>query len=151
VAVGRRCATTDKTCESCPIYLESQTAEYSNAENRSCPKHALVADDDLLIRWSIYEALSEGGIDVTVAPDGDEAAEILAKESFDIVICDLKMPGRDGLSLTMDVRQRCPGAAVFLMTAFGSEETETTATEMGITYLRKPVDIEKLLKQIKEN
>jgi DNA-binding response OmpR family regulator len=37
------------------------------------------------------------------------------------------------------------------MTAFGSEETETTATEMGITYLRKPVDIEKLLKQIKEN
>ena len=109
----------------------------------------LVAEDEAAARSSLVELLSEEGYQVYEAADGQAAVQLLEELDLDLVLCDLKMPGSDGLTVLRQVRERAPQTLVLLMTAYGSVETAVEALRWGVQdYLLKPLLFEDLLHKI---
>lgn len=102
-----------------------------------------VIDDDVLMRESLTEALQ--GEDHRVVAFGDpvEALERIRKGGFDLVLCDLKMPGMDGVSLIREIRVRDLDLPVVLMTAYATVRTAVEALKLGaFDYVQKPFELE---------
>ncbi len=100
----------------------------------------LVADDEQGLRAFVAEALEADGHTVAQAADGVEAAQRLAREGFDLLITDLRMPRMDGLALLRQVRIEQPDLEVLVLTAHGTIETAVEAMKLGaFDYLEKPV------------
>jgi DNA-binding NtrC family response regulator len=116
------------------------------ADGDSFPRSVLVVDDELLIRWSISETLSDLGYDVRQAADAAEALRTVigAARPFDVVVMDLRLPDMSDLSMLGTFRQLLPRAALVLMTAFGSAETVSDAEALGATVLNKPFELDEL-------
>ena len=109
----------------------------------------LVAEDEATARSSLVEILNEEGYQVYEAADGQAAVQLLEELDLDLVLCDLKMPGSDGLTVLRQVRERAPQTLVLLMTAYGSVETAVEALRWGVQdYLLKPLLFEDLLHKI---
>lgn len=103
-------------------------------------KRVLVVDDEEGIRTFIGEVLEDQGFRVTLAQDGQVAAELLDKSSFHLMITDLKMPRLDGMSLLRKARLELPEMEVIVLTAFGTVETAVDAMKLGaLDYLSKPL------------
>jgi two-component system response regulator AtoC len=100
----------------------------------------LVADDEQGLREFIADTLTEEGHVVAQAVDGADAAERLAREGFDLLITDLRMPRLDGLSLLGRVRAEQPELEVIVLTAHGSIASAVSAMKLGaFEYLEKPI------------
>jgi two-component system, NtrC family, response regulator AtoC len=100
----------------------------------------LVADDEQGLRAFVAEALEDDGHAVAQAADGAAALHLLAKESFDLLLTDLKMPRVDGMQLLRQVRAEQPELEVIVLTAFGTVDTAVEAMKLGaFDYLQKPV------------
>jgi two-component system response regulator AtoC len=100
----------------------------------------LVVDDEDGIRSFVAEVLEDEHDTVMTAKDGDEAAGLLDRQSFDVVVSDLKMPGRDGLALLSKIRAEQPETQVILLTAQGTVESAVQAMKSGaFDYLQKPI------------
>ena len=100
----------------------------------------LVADDDPGIRVSTAEILSRLGYAVTEAVDGDDASAKLEDPSFDALVLDVRMPGRDGIAVLDHVDPRPPPPGVLLVSAYDIEQR--TRARLGTRVcrvLRKPV------------
>ena len=105
----------------------------------------LVADDHDSLRRGIARALRETGHDVEEATSGNAAIEQLHSGQFDVVLCDLKMGGSDGLDVLRTAKLLHPTTAVILMTAFGSVQTAVEAMQIGaFDYVPKPFEIEEM-------
>ncbi|MDJ0786180.1 MAG: sigma-54 dependent transcriptional regulator [Myxococcota bacterium] len=99
----------------------------------------LIVDDDEALRESLELLLAAEGFPVQSAPDGAAALEALAETPFDLILCDLRMPGVDGLDLLPEFRSRAPQATVFLMSAYGTDDLALEAMNRGAyDYLQKP-------------
>ncbi len=99
----------------------------------------LIVDDDESLRDSLSLVLAAEGYDVTTAADADQALVRVGETPFDVVLCDLRMPGRDGLELLPELAQRIPDATLILMSAYGTEELALEAMRRGAyDYLAKP-------------
>ncbi len=100
----------------------------------------LVVDDNEGVRSFIAEALRDSGYDVSTAPDGTDAAAMIEKQSFHLVITDLKMPKMGGMALLEKVMERSPETAVIVLTAHGTVDTAVSAMKLGaFDYLTKPL------------
>ena len=100
----------------------------------------LVADDEPGLRAFVAEALEADGHTVAQAVDGAEAAQRLAREGFDLLITDLRMPRLDGMALLRQVRAEQPEMEVLVLTAHGTIETAVEAMRLGaFDYLEKPL------------
>jgi two-component system, NtrC family, response regulator AtoC len=100
----------------------------------------LVADDEEGLREYIAEALASDGHAVTPAADGIEAAQRLARESFDLLLTDLRMPRMDGMTLLRRARTEQPDMEVVVLTAHGAVDTAVEAMKLGaFDYLEKPI------------
>jgi two-component system response regulator FlrC len=100
----------------------------------------LVADDEQGLRTFVAEALEHDGHAVAQAADGEEAARLLARETFDLLITDLRMPRLDGMALLRQVRAVQPETEVIVLTAHGSVDTAVEAMKLGaFDYLEKPI------------
>ena len=100
----------------------------------------LVVDDEEGIRSFVGEVLQDEGHAVTLAADGAEAAALLAKRSFHLMITDLKMPEMDGMALLRQARAEAPEMEVIVLTAHGTVETAVEAMRLGaFDYLTKPL------------
>jgi two-component system response regulator AtoC len=100
----------------------------------------LVVDDEEGVRTFVAEALESEGVEIVTAADGNEAAGLLDRQAFDVVISDLKMPGKSGLDLLGKVRGSEPETQVILLTAHGTVETAVQAMKAGaFDYLQKPI------------
>lgn len=109
----------------------------------------IVCDDDRMVRSMLEEFLTDEGYDVAGAGDGAELRLLVPKFRPDLVICDLKMPGEDGLSLTrwMNGEGHC---AVLMLTAMGSTTDRVVGLEMGADdYLAKPFELSELRARVK--
>ncbi len=105
----------------------------------------LVVEDEDIMREALVDYFSDGGHEVDAANDGDNALEKVNLEDYNVIIIDLKLPGRDGLSVLKDVRAKNPNAKVIIITAYPSIETEEEAKRIGATdYLPKPFEIDYL-------
>src|SRR5688572_29005181 len=102
--------------------------------------HVLIVDDEAGIRTLLTDILADQGLEITQAASGDEAADLLDRRGFDVVITDLKMPGRDGLALLQKIRVDQPETQVIVLTAHGTVETAVGAMKAGaFDYLQKPL------------
>jgi DNA-binding NtrC family response regulator len=120
--------------------------EHFPGDADSFPRCVLVIDDEPLIRWSVSETLSDLGYVVQEAPDAGTALRSVttAKRPFEIVVLDLRLPDMKDLSLLGTLRQLLPGAALILMTAFGTEEIIRDAQALGAAVLLKPFELDEL-------
>ena len=104
----------------------------------------LIVDDEKHTREGLQQALAEN-YDVTVAASSDEASNLMESQSFDVVITDLRMPGKSGLKVIDQALAQPNRPAVLMMTAYGTIETAVEAMKRGaIDFLTKPVNIERL-------
>ena len=109
----------------------------------------VVCDDDPDVRDLLVDLLGKDGYEVEAAQDGIELRKIVPQFRPDIVICDLMMPGEDGLSLTRWLRGE-GHAAVLMLTAMGSTTDRIVGLEMGADdYLAKPFEPAELRARIK--
>jgi len=101
----------------------------------------LVADDEAGVRSFLAETLELGGHVVAQAADGEQALALLARQAFDLLVTDLRMPRLDGLALLRQAQAQQPDLEVIVLTAHGSVATAVEAMRLGaFDYLQKPVD-----------
>jgi DNA-binding NtrC family response regulator len=102
-------------------------------------KRVLVVDDEPGLRQSLGLLLTDAGYTVTAEQNGRRALERAVAESFDLVLCDVRMPEMDGLTFLRNYRQRGGNALVIVMSAYGGEDAAIAAMKEGAyDYLRKP-------------
>ncbi|MFX0211848.1 MAG: response regulator [Candidatus Hodarchaeota archaeon] len=102
----------------------------------------LVVEDEDIMREALVDYFSGEGLNVDTAKDGDKALEKFNLKDYDVMIIDLRLPGRDGLSVLKDVRAKNPKAKVIMITAYPSLETEMEARRKGaMDYLTKPFEL----------
>ena len=107
--------------------------------------HILIADDEEAARRSLAQILEEDGFKVSLASNGEEALTLVAQESPDVLLTDLRMPVMDGHELLNRVRQGYPDIPVVIMTAHGTIASAVQAVRDGAEdYLTKPIDVEDL-------
>ncbi len=99
----------------------------------------LIVDDDDALRDSLGLVLSAEGYEVAVAANARQALGQLGDDPVDVVLCDLRMPGMDGLELVPELVRRLPHVTVILMSAYGTQELALEAMKRGAyDYLAKP-------------
>jgi len=102
-------------------------------------KKVIVVDDEPGLRQSLGLLLTDAGYTVTAEQDGRRALERATAESFDLILCDVRMPQMDGLTFLRNYRQRGGGALVIVMSAYGGEDAAIAAMQEGAyDYLPKP-------------
>ncbi len=108
-------------------------------------KRILVADDEESIRWVLSKSLTKQGFEVDLASNGKDALLMSRKQSYDLAVLDIKMPGLSGLELLSKFQVECPLALVVIMTAESSMSNAVEAMKRGAyDYLTKPFDLEAL-------
>jgi CheY-like chemotaxis protein len=117
-------------------------------------KRILVVDDEEDLTWSISKSLGKNDkfFEVICVNNGDSALAYLATRRVDLVISDVRMPGRDGLMLLRDIERDYPGTRVIIMTAHGSEDLRHQIALHDLTsyYLEKPFELHDLRQLIYE-
>ena len=105
----------------------------------------LIADDEEAARRSLAQILTEDGFQVALASDGEDALRLVAQESPDVLLTDLRMPVMDGHELLTRVHQAYPDVTVVIMTAHGTIASAVRAVRDGAEdYLTKPINVEDL-------
>jgi len=106
-------------------------------------KKVLVVDDDPIVGKSIDRILAPKGYAVITADSGPEALDKLARENYDVVYTDIRMPGMDGLEVAARIKASRPWLPVVIVTGYGSEANEARAKDIGVAgFLRKPLSPE---------
>lgn len=115
------------------------------------PIRVLIVDDEERFRKTTEAILRKRGFAVQSAANGLQALETLRRESFDVVVLDLKMPGKDGNEILRDIKKRHPHLQVILLTGHGSYDAAVAGLRRGaFYYLSKPCDIDVLSDRIRE-
>jgi len=110
----------------------------------------LLAEDELDIREILIEQLAAEGHRVQGAASGRIAADQLDRQAFDVVICDVRLPEIDGLTLLRRIRAATPATDVIMMTASVDVEQAVLALKEGACdYLTKPFDVDELMLQLR--
>ncbi|MEY3988990.1 MAG: hypothetical protein RI985_71 [Chloroflexota bacterium] len=108
--------------------------------------HILVVDDEPEMCNICMRALQGRGYQVTAIHESTKAPDLIARQAYDLLLTDLKMPGVDGLQLAALARQRDPTAAIVMMTAYASYEHLHQAMQSGISdFVSKPFDLSQLV------
>jgi len=110
----------------------------------------LIVDDEAEIRESLETLLTLEGYAVQTAATGEDGLVQIGDHSFDLVLLDLALPGRDGLEILSEIRTHEPRLPVIMITAYGTVENAVRAMQSGATnFVQKPWDNEKLLADIR--
>ncbi len=109
----------------------------------------VIVDDDTRIRDLLRRFLSQEGFDVLQAEDGRALDRILQRETIDLIVLDLMLPGEDGLSICQRLRKTGTKTPVIMLTAKGEDEDRIHGLEIGADdYLGKPFNPRELLARI---
>ena len=109
----------------------------------------LVVEDDRKILSFIRKGLKEQGFTVDTASDGDEGYALAGTQSYDVVVLDIMLPGRDGLSVLRTLRDRRNAVPVILLTARTTLNERIEGLKLGADdYLTKPFYMEELIARI---
>jgi DNA-binding response OmpR family regulator len=109
----------------------------------------LVAEDEKKIAGFVRKALEEQGYSVDVAGDGDEAYAFATTQSYDLLVLDIMLPGRDGLSVLRSLREQHNTVPVIVLTARSALEERLEGLNLGADdYLTKPFFVEELIARV---
>lgn len=109
----------------------------------------LLVDDEEEFVKTLAERIEMRNLKSDVALSGESALEIINENLPDVMVLDLKMPGIDGLEVLRRTKKVYPGVQIIMLTAHGSKKDEQEARRLGVfEYLKKPVDLETLMRTI---
>lgn len=110
----------------------------------------LVVDDERAIRNSLKEILMDESYDVDTAEDGAAALEKIGKEKFDVVFCDIKMPGMDGIEVLDKIKELGAECAVVMISGHADIDTAVECIKKGaFDFVQKPLDLNRVLITLK--
>jgi two-component system phosphate regulon response regulator OmpR len=113
------------------------------------PDKILVVDDDARIRDLLKRYLTQEGFDVLMAEDGKSLTRVLLRDTPDLIVLDLMMPGEDGLSICRRLRAGNDQTPIIMLTAKGEDIDRIVGLEVGADdYLGKPFNPRELLARI---
>ena len=111
----------------------------------------LLVDDEEDFVTTLAERLELREIETKIATDGETALDIIGKEPFSVIVLDLMMPGLSGMEVLRRIKQMNISAPVILLTGHGSTREGIEGMRLkAFDYLMKPLQIEELIKKIKE-
>lgn len=114
-------------------------------------EHVLIADDEPTFLQATAELLSKEGYHCDCASDAQQAATMLQKKRYDVLICDVMMPGNEQLRVVHIAQEFVPGMPVILVTGYPSVDSAVNSLHLPVVaYLTKPIDYRQLLGQIHE-
>ncbi len=117
----------------------------------SASARILLIEDDLGITDTLCRVLTEEGHDVTVEQRGDDGLARAGKDSFNVVITDLRLPGLNGLELVRQLHAARPRLPIILITAYGTTQTAIEATKFGAyEYLLKPFNMPDMITLVRK-
>ncbi|MBC8112006.1 MAG: sigma-54-dependent Fis family transcriptional regulator [Verrucomicrobia bacterium] len=106
----------------------------------------LIIDDEKSIRYTLKEILEYEKYEVEEAKDGEEGLEMIRKNDYDVVLCDIKMPRLDGMELLEKVSEEGNKAEFIMISAHGNIALAVEATKKGaFDFIQKPPDLNRLL------
>lgn len=126
-----------------------QTPPSSPPQSKSSVGQVLVVDDEPLIRGTLAELLEQEGYRVTLAGDAEKALALATETPFDLALCDIQLPGMDGVELLDRLLRINAETMVVLITAYGTVETAVEAFKRGAhDYLLKPLRFDEVLSRL---
>ncbi|WP_321286864.1 sigma-54 dependent transcriptional regulator [uncultured Sunxiuqinia sp.] len=106
----------------------------------------LVIDDERSIRNTLKDILGYEKYQVDLAEDGQKGIDLIRKNEYDIVLCDIKMPGMDGIEVLEKIQILAPDAPVVMISGHGNIDTAVESIKKGAyDYIEKPLDLNRLL------
>jgi DNA-binding NtrC family response regulator len=114
------------------------------------PARILVVDDEALIRDTLAEYLLQEGFAVDACGSGEAALDLVAARRYDVALCDVQLPGIDGIELLERLLKLSPQTFVLLVTAFATVENAVEAFQRGAhDYLMKPILLDEVLGKVR--
>ena len=111
----------------------------------------LLVDDEEEFVSTLAHRLQIRGYNTGVASDGEEALNLLASNTYDVMVLDLMLPGLSGLDVLQQVKQQLPDLPVIMLTGQGSTREGMDGMRFGaFDFLMKPVDLDELITKIGE-
>jgi DNA-binding NtrC family response regulator len=106
----------------------------------------LIIDDEKSIRNVLKDILQHEGYQVDEAPDGEQGIKQFSSKSYDLVLCDIKMPKVDGMDVLQQIMEMNPEVPVIMISGHGTIETAVEAVKKGaFDFISKPPDLNRLL------
>lgn len=111
----------------------------------------LLVDDEVAFVDAMTRRLRKRNAEVFQAYDGNQAMEMLAANpEIEVVVLDVKMPGKDGIEVLADIKQKHPLVEVIMLTGHGTVESAIDGMKQGAhDYLMKPCDMDVLMEKVK--
>jgi DNA-binding NtrC family response regulator len=111
----------------------------------------LIVDDDFNLCTVLKEELVEVGYDVAFVNNGDDAFPYLGKQRVDLILLDLKMPGKDGFEVLKELKEKKIKVKVIVLTAYADVKSAIESARMGASdFISKPYDFDELLITIRK-
>ena len=127
------------------LAFEPSTLSVSPTTKHDDVARILIVDDEDTIRLVLAKYLRTRGFEVATAESGDAALETLAGARFDLMLCDVRMPGLSGVELVRPALERDPDLGIVILSAVNDAPTATEAMANGVLdYLTKPIELQDL-------
>ena len=111
----------------------------------------LIVDDDVNLCQALNDELREVGYETSYVNDGDQALAHLAGKPVDLVLLDLKMPGKDGFEVLKEMNEKKINSKVIVLTAYADVKSAIDSAKMGASdFISKPYDFDELLITIRK-
>ena len=111
----------------------------------------LVIDDNESVRYTLESVLDEAGFKTVAVEDGFKAIEEVKSKSYDLIICDMKLPKMDGMQIMEEIMKISPETPLIFLTAFGDIKNAVEAMRKGaFDYITKPFDNDDMIITIKK-
>jgi DNA-binding NtrC family response regulator len=111
----------------------------------------LIVDDERIVLDSCKRVLEADGYSVTLVTSSDEALKAMSAETFSLVLIDIKMPERDGMSLMREVKEKWPDIPVIIMSGYATNETVTQVSKTdAASFIAKPFTPDELAEAIRK-
>jgi two-component system response regulator AtoC len=120
-------------------------------DNKSVQKRLLVIDDEENMRHMLASLLGKAGYLVDTASDGYEGLQIIDRNQYDFILCDIKMPRIDGMEFLKSARDKIADTTVIMMSAYGTIDTAVKAMKLGAyDYISKPFKTDEVYLALKK-
>ena len=129
--------------------LEEATAPMETRQGTTTSAHVLAVDDDPSVRQMIADYLADNEVRVTTLASGREIADVMARETIDLLVLDLRLPGEDGMQIARKLREESD-IPIIMLTGRKDEADRVMGLELGADdYLTKPFSPRELLARIR--
>ena len=133
----------------CFASMTRQTVDPSGASDRRVGR-VLIVDDDYSLRRVLHKTLFSTGFDVTEAATGEEALALARVVRYDVVLLDLRMPGKGGIEICRELRRHFPRVAILILTVSDAEDEKVAALDSGADdYITKPFQMRELTARVR--